>query len=165
VEAKRTADGPKREFKNQHRATAVVWRRVAELKPDPRNPREHSQKQIRQIARSIEAFGFNVLDPPYNVPIEGNVSGFGKIHHREFAMARGEMSDDEFANFLTEAFILLVRYSAPGSIHFIFMDWRHLAQVLAAGLGAYSISSSGRCRDNLYLKVCVLVGINEFPGN
>jgi len=78
------------------------------------------------------------IDPPYNVPIEGNVSGFGKIHHREFAMARGEMSDDEFANFLTEAFILLVRYSTPGSIHFIFMDWRHLAQVLAAGLGAYT---------------------------
>jgi DNA modification methylase len=48
------------------------------------------------------------------------------------------MSDDEFANFLTDAFTLLVRYSAPGSIHFIFMDWRHLAQVLAAGLDAYT---------------------------
>lgn len=30
------------------------------LNPDPRNPREHSSRQIRQIARSIEAFGFNV---------------------------------------------------------------------------------------------------------
>ena len=78
------------------------------------------------------------IDPPYNVPIEGNVSGLGKIHHREFAMARGEMSDDEFVNFLTDAFILLVRYSARGSIHFVFMDWRHLAQVLAAGLDAYT---------------------------
>ena len=40
-------------------------------------------------------------DPPYNVPIEGNVSGLGEIHHREFAMASGEMSEAEFTAFLT----------------------------------------------------------------
>jgi DNA modification methylase len=78
------------------------------------------------------------IDPPYNVPIQGNVSGLGKIHHREFAMAHGEMSDDEFADFLTDAFMLLVRYSAPGSIHFICSDWRHLLQMLTAGFVAYS---------------------------
>jgi hypothetical protein len=78
------------------------------------------------------------IDPPYNLRIEGNVSGLGKIHHREFAMATGEMSDDEFASFLTEAFMLLVRHSRPGSIHFVCMDWRHLVQVLDAGLDAYT---------------------------
>ena len=31
-------------------------------------------------------------DPPYNVPIDGHVSGLGTIHHREFAMASGEMT-------------------------------------------------------------------------
>ena len=31
-------------------------------------------------------------DPPYNVSIEGNVSGLGKVRHREFAMASGELS-------------------------------------------------------------------------
>ena len=30
-----------------------------DLKPDPRNPRKHDRGQIRAIARSIEAFGFN----------------------------------------------------------------------------------------------------------
>jgi DNA modification methylase len=30
------------------------------LKPDPRNPRIHKDKQVLQIARSIESFGFNV---------------------------------------------------------------------------------------------------------
>src|SRR6266446_1339551 len=39
---------------------AVVDRSIGELKPDPANPRLHSKKQIRQIASSIEAFGFNV---------------------------------------------------------------------------------------------------------
>jgi len=28
-------------------------------------------------------------DPPYNVQIEGNVSGLGKIKHREFVMGLG----------------------------------------------------------------------------
>jgi 16S rRNA G966 N2-methylase RsmD len=78
------------------------------------------------------------IDPPYNVPIQGNVSGLGKIHHREFAMAHGEMSDDEFAAFLTEAFMLLVHYSVPGSIHFVCSDWRHLLQMLTAGLASYT---------------------------
>jgi ParB-like chromosome segregation protein Spo0J len=38
----------------------VVWRRVETLRPDSANPRVHSPKQVRQLARSIEAFGFNV---------------------------------------------------------------------------------------------------------
>jgi hypothetical protein len=42
-------------------------------------------------------------DPPYNVHIDGNVSGLGAIRHREFAMASGEMSPDEFRAFLTRA--------------------------------------------------------------
>jgi DNA modification methylase len=55
----------------------VTYRRIAELKPDPANPRRHSKKQIRQIARSIEAFGFNVpvlLDRDDNV-----VAGHGRL--------------------------------------------------------------------------------------
>jgi ParB-like chromosome segregation protein Spo0J len=39
---------------------AVLYRDIAELQTDSRNPRVHSEKQIHQIARSIEAFGFNV---------------------------------------------------------------------------------------------------------
>jgi DNA modification methylase len=35
-------------------------------------------------------------DPPYNVPIQGHVSGFGSVQHREFLMASGEMSEGEF---------------------------------------------------------------------
>jgi ParB-like chromosome segregation protein Spo0J len=39
---------------------AVVWRQVEALRPDPANPRSHSANQIRDLARSIGAFGFNV---------------------------------------------------------------------------------------------------------
>jgi ParB-like chromosome segregation protein Spo0J len=33
---------------------------IGALKLDPRNPRQHSDRQIKQIARSIESFDFIV---------------------------------------------------------------------------------------------------------
>jgi hypothetical protein len=76
-------------------------------------------------------------DPPYNVKIDGNVCGKGKIHHREFAMAAGEMSEPEFVDFLCSALSFLQRHSCDGSVHFICMDWRHAAEILQAGRKAY----------------------------
>jgi DNA modification methylase len=38
----------------------ITYLQTTSLKPDPRNPRVHSDKQVRQIAQSIESFGFNV---------------------------------------------------------------------------------------------------------
>ncbi len=77
-------------------------------------------------------------DPPYNVPVEGHVSGLGKVKHREFAMASGEMSEAEFTEFLSTVFRNLAGHSADGAIHFICMDWRHIGEVLAAGKAAYT---------------------------
>ena len=47
---------------------------------------------------------FVFTDPPYNVRIAGNVCGKGSVHHREFAMASGEMSKQSFIDFLTTTF-------------------------------------------------------------
>ena len=38
----------------------IDFRQIADLELDPRNPRAHSPRQVRQIARSIDSFGFNV---------------------------------------------------------------------------------------------------------
>src|SRR5580700_6311474 len=55
----------------------VIYRPIEELRPDPANPRVHSKKQIRQIANSIKAFGFNV---PVLVDAELNViCGHGRL--------------------------------------------------------------------------------------
>jgi hypothetical protein len=62
--------------------------------------------------------GVVFTDPPYNVPIEGHVSGLGKIHHREFAMASGEMDSAAFTEFLTRVCSLLASYSRDGSLHY-----------------------------------------------
>ncbi|MBD3754696.1 MAG: ParB N-terminal domain-containing protein [Gammaproteobacteria bacterium] len=77
-------------------------------------------------------------DPPYNVKIDGHVSGLGKNKHREFAMASGEMSAGEFEAFLTKAFTQLARVSRPGAIHYVCMDWRHTGEVIAAGQDIYT---------------------------
>lgn len=77
-------------------------------------------------------------DPPYNVRIDGHVSGKGKAKHQEFAMASGEMSVSEFTQFLEQVFGLLASHSKSGSIHFICMDWRHLPETLTAGAKTYA---------------------------
>ena len=79
-----------------------------------------------------------LTDPPFNVKVDGHVCGKGSIHHREFVMASGEMSSQEFAAFLESVFERLVGYSVDGSIHYVFMDWRHIGEMLAAGNKAYT---------------------------
>jgi hypothetical protein len=54
-------------------------------------------------------------------PIWTLASGLGKVRHREFAMASGEMTRAEFTAFLSSAFAILVAYSLDGSIHFVCM--------------------------------------------
>lgn len=77
-------------------------------------------------------------DPPYNVPIDGHVSGLGKVKHNEFACASGEMTSAQFTDFLSSTFDLLVENTVDGSIHFACMDWRHLGEITAAGSKAFS---------------------------
>lgn len=76
-------------------------------------------------------------DPPYNVPINGHVSGNGRVKHEEFAMASGEMSEAQFVTFLRQACQHMMDFSSDGSLHFIFMDWRHIRELLEAGSAIY----------------------------
>src|SRR5262249_38360962 len=84
----------------------------------------------RLMGRERAAMVFT--DPPYNVRIS-SVQGRGKIRHREFPVASGEMRPREFTRFLVQSLSLAAKYSTDGSIHYVFMDWRHLAEMLTAG--------------------------------
>jgi DNA modification methylase len=77
-------------------------------------------------------------DPPYNVPIDGHVGGLGGVKHREFKMASGEMTPAEFQQFLKTVFANMTEVSLTGALHFICMDWRHMAEVMGAAQGIYS---------------------------
>ncbi len=90
----------------------------------------------RLMAGSLATMVFE--DPPYNVAIDGHVGGKGAIKHREFAMGCGEMSSAEFTQFLTVVFGHAARHSTNGSIHYQCMDWRHVAEITAAGASSYS---------------------------
>lgn len=71
-------------------------------------------------------------DVPYNVPIKGFVSGNGTIKHDDFAMASGEMSVSEFTEFLRRSFENSIFTLEDGGCLYVFIDWRHVEEVLIA---------------------------------
>ena len=79
-----------------------------------------------------------IADPPYNVRIDGHASGLGKTQHREFAMASGEMSEEQFTDFLTAAMKTSRVHTAKGSLAYWFIDWRHLGEMRSASQDSYS---------------------------
>ena len=79
-----------------------------------------------------------ITDPPYNIRIEGYASGLGRIKHRDFAMASGDMSEADFTAFLTHVLTHLAAFSADGALQYIFMDWRHVGELLSAGRRVYA---------------------------
>jgi len=94
------------------------------------SPTDYDRLMEGQLARMV------FTDPPYNVPIEGHVSGKGKADRREFVMASGEMTTEAFSQFLQKSLSAAARVSCDGSIHFVCMDWRHLTEVIEAGKAA-----------------------------
>lgn len=55
----------------------IVYRRTADLRSNPNNPRTHSKRQIKQIKRSIERFGFT---NPIIIDREGRIiAGHGRV--------------------------------------------------------------------------------------
>ena len=53
---------------------SVTYRATGSLKPDPRNARTHSKRQVEQIVASIRQFGFTnpILIDPEGVLIAGH---------------------------------------------------------------------------------------------
>ena len=70
-----------------------------------------------------------LTDEPYNVKIAGNVSNGG---HREFAMASGEMSDDEYLSFNLAWMGAVQPFLVNGAVMATFIDWRGYPIVHAA---------------------------------
>jgi DNA modification methylase len=62
-----------------------------------------------------------LTDEPYNVPIQGHVSG---QDHREFAMASGEMSDEAFEAFNEAWMSACLPHLVEGGLFGTFIDWR-----------------------------------------
>jgi DNA modification methylase len=90
----------------------------------------HKKVLLNETARMV------FTDPPYNVAINGHVRSGNGGTHREFAMASGEMSEDEFCAFLMSCLALLMSSLPKGGIAMICMDWRHIEPLIAVGKAA-----------------------------
>lgn len=84
-----------------------------------------------------ESAQFSITDPPFNLKIS-HVSGLGRVRHREFFMASGELTEAEFVTFLEQIFRQIAAHSVDGAICSTFMDWRHLSEMVVAGRKVFS---------------------------
>ena len=77
----------------------------------------------RFVARVREGRLVNVsfIDPPYNLPIAGFVSGKGRHQHREFLQGSGEMSSDDFFALLRDSLEVLRTASTADAV--VFAAW------------------------------------------
>ena len=82
-----------------------------------------SDDDVKALMQEDKARIIN-CDPPYNLPANF-FTNKDEQRHKDFAMGAGEMTDEEFVQFLALIMTTSVNNSVPGAIHYIFMDFRH----------------------------------------
>ncbi|MEH6791103.1 site-specific DNA-methyltransferase [Parasphingorhabdus sp.] len=110
-----------------------IWRigRHSVICGDARSPDVYEQLLGGKKADAV------ISDMPWNVPYSGHIGGLGNVHHEEFMMASGEMSSAEFSGFMQTVLEQQALVSKPGALHFQFIDWRSVADMIRAGEGVY----------------------------
>lgn len=73
-----------------------------------------------------------ITDPPFDFSVS-SAGGRGKIKHSEFKMASGEMTSEEFVDFLRTVLSESAAVCKPGAVAFIFIDWRNVDRLLQVG--------------------------------
>jgi hypothetical protein len=93
---------------------------------DSRGPEVYSR-----LITDGENIRFVLTDVSFNVPVRGHCTG--QTHHREFAMAHGELSRDEFDAFNKDWMRLALATLVDGGLLATFIDWRSVELILSAG--------------------------------
>ena len=96
------------------------------LQGDARDPAAYAR-----ILDEGELASLVLTDEPFNVPNVGHVTSSG--HHREFAMANGEMSAEDFMAFNHAWMSAATGRLVDGGLMATFIDWRSIELVLACG--------------------------------
>ncbi len=76
------------------------------------------------------------VDPPYNLA-PATIGGKGRIQHRPFPMASGELNETEFADLLVRFFRVMVAHLQDGALAFTCIDSLHLHALLGAGYAVF----------------------------
>jgi DNA modification methylase len=85
----------------------------------------------RVLKGRLAAVGF--VDPPYNLKVDGFVSGKGRHRHREFVQGAGELSSDAYFQLLLNSLSVLKASSTPAALIYACIDWRHVMEMTVAG--------------------------------
>ena len=87
---------------------------------------------LGDVSDGLELAKACITDPPYNVPTAGHIRTTQK--HAEFAMAAGEMDDQDFTEFLSRSITASLPYMDTTALYYLFMDWRHVGNLNAAAM-------------------------------
>ncbi len=85
---------------------------------------------LSDVLDGLELAKACITDPPYNVPTSGHILTTQK--HAEFAMAAGEMDDQDFTEFLSRSITASLPYMDTTALYYLFMDWRHVGNLNTA---------------------------------
>lgn len=95
----------------------------------------HGDARDREVYARLVTEGQSVrlalTDVPFNVPIRGHCTG--QAHLREFEVAHGELSREEFDTFNKDWMRLASTVLADGGLLATFIDWRSVDLILSAG--------------------------------
>jgi DNA modification methylase len=73
------------------------------------------------------------VDPPYNIKVDGFITGKGQHRHREFVQGAGELSTDEYFALLRDSLLVLKQSCFPTALIYSCIDWRHVMEMTVAG--------------------------------
>lgn len=114
------------------------------------------------------------VDPPYNIKVDGFITGKGRHRHREFVQGAGELSTDAYFDLLRSALLILKESCSPTALIYSCIDWRHVMEMTVAGracgMPLYSIcvwtktnGGMGGIYRNAHELVCVFKAGPETP--
>lgn len=109
-------------------------------------------------------------DPPFNLSAR-SIGGKGRIKHREFVAANGEMSGSEFQEYLRSCTALLSAQLHHGALAYVCMDWRNIQHLLNAadslGLELIDIviwAKTGAGMGSFYRSQHEMIAVLRVPG-
>jgi hypothetical protein len=94
-----------------------------------------SATDLAFVSRVLDGRAASVcfVDPPYNIKVDGFITGKGRHRHREFVQGAGEMSTGEHFGLLRDSFLVLKESCAPRALMYACIDWRHVMEMTVAG--------------------------------
>lgn len=114
--------------------------------------------------------GMVFTDPPYNLAAR-SIGGKGRVKHREFVAANGEMSGTEFQEYLRSSTAMYSGQVDPGGLVYVCIDWRNVRYLLNAadGLGLEPIdiviwSKTGAGMGSFYRSQHEMIVVLRVPG-